>query len=171
MPTDDEHPSAAHTLAFSRDTPPHLDDRPVPKAVGFEISEALKAVERPLEDISEDARIFEYETEELAGLFAPRACVKLESKIRMMAAIKIGNDYLQRPTIKKGFEITRSDFKRPLLVKTLEAMEETVRKFRVINLNEEFLGAAPEPGRLAWTTKLLIQIRMDYQYELLADGS
>ena len=48
-------------------------------------------------------------------------------------------------------------------------MEETVKKFRVINLNEEFLGAAPEPGRLAWMTKLLIQIRRDYQYKLLAD--
>jgi len=44
-----------------------------------------------------------------------------------MAALKFGYDYLRRPTIKKGFEITRSDFKRPLLVKTLEAMEETVK--------------------------------------------
>jgi hypothetical protein len=61
-----------HTLAFSRDTPPHLDDRSIPKAVGFEIGETLKAIEGPLEDISEDARIFEFKTEELPGLFAPR---------------------------------------------------------------------------------------------------
>ena len=111
MPTDDEHPSAAHTLAFSRDTPPHLDDRPVPKAVGFEISEALKAVEGPLKDISEDARIFEYKTEELPGVFAPHHCVELEAKIRIMAALKFRYDYLRRPTIKKGFAITCSDFK------------------------------------------------------------
>ena len=101
MPTEDKHPSAVHTLAFSRDTPPHLDDRPVPKAVGFEISEALKAVEGPLEDISEDARIFKYETEELPGLFALCHCVELEAKIRIMAALKFGYDYLWRPTIKK----------------------------------------------------------------------
>jgi hypothetical protein len=48
-------------------------------------------------------------------------------------------------------------------------MEETVKKFKVINMNEEFLSAAPKPGKLARTTKLLIQMRKDYQYELLAD--
>src|SRR6267154_1615478 len=50
-------------------------------------------------------------------------------------------------------------------------MEETVRKFRIINLNKQFLGAMPEPGRLVRTTKLLIQMRKDYQYDLLTDGS
>jgi hypothetical protein len=52
----------------------------------------------------------------------------------------------------------------------LEAMEETVRKFRILNWNKEFIGAAPEPEKLTRTTKLLTQIRRDYQYDLLADG-
>jgi hypothetical protein len=86
---------ATHTLAFSRDTPPHLDDRPIPKAVGFEIGETLKAVEGPLEDISDYARIFKLKMEELPGLFAPCHCVKLEAKIRIMAALKFRYDYLR----------------------------------------------------------------------------
>ena len=49
-------------------------------------------------------------------------------------------------------------------------MEETIRKFRILNGNKEFLGAAPEPEKLTWTMKLLTQIRRDYQYDLLADG-
>ena len=52
----------------------------------------------------------------------------------------------------------------------LEAMEETVRKFRILNWNKEFLGAAPEPEKPTRTTKLLTQIKRDYQYDLLADG-
>ena len=52
----------------------------------------------------------------------------------------------------------------------LEAMEETVRKFRILNWNKKFLGAALEPEKLTRTTKLLTQIRRDYQYDLLVDG-
>ena len=58
-----------------------------------------------------------------------------------------------------------------MYIKALEAMEETVRKFRIINLNEEFLSAVPKPEKLARMTKLLIQMRKDYQYDLLADRS
>ena len=49
-------------------------------------------------------------------------------------------------------------------------MEETIRKFRVLNWNKEFLGAAPEPEKLTRTTKLLTQMRRDYQYDLFAGG-
>ena len=49
-------------------------------------------------------------------------------------------------------------------------MEETFRKFRILNWNKEFLSATPEPEKLTRTTKLLTQIRRDYQYDLLADG-
>ena len=52
----------------------------------------------------------------------------------------------------------------------LEAMEETIRKFRILNWNKEFLSAAPEPEKLTRTTKLLTQIRRVYQYDLLVDG-
>ena len=150
-----EHLSADSTPTPSRDTPPHLEDNSVSKAVGFELIEALKAIEGPRNDVPEDTKIFEFETEELPGLFAPRHCVELEAKMRIMGALKFGHEYLHRPTIKKGFELTRLDFKRPLLVKTLEAMEETVRKFRVLNRNKEFLGAAPKPEKLTRATKLL----------------
>ena len=102
------------------------------------------------------------EAEELPGLFAPCHCVELEAKLRIMGALKFGHEYLRRPTIKKGFKLTHSDFKRPPLVKTLEAMEKTVRKFRILNRNKEFLGAAPEPEKLTRTIKLLTQMRRYY---------
>jgi hypothetical protein len=94
MPTEIERPSEDSTPTRSRDTPPHLVDDSVPKAVGFELVEILKAIGEPLDDVPEDAKIFEFETEELPGLFAPRHCVELEAKIRIMGALKFGHEYL-----------------------------------------------------------------------------
>ena len=111
MPTEVERPSADSTPTRSRDTPPHLEDNSVSKAVGFELVKTLKAIEGPCDDVPEDAKIFDFETEELPGLFVPRHCVKLEAKIRIMGALKFGHKYLRRPTIKKGFELTHLDFK------------------------------------------------------------
>jgi hypothetical protein len=95
----------------SRDTPPHLEDNSISKVVRFELIKALKAIKGPHNNLPEDAKIFEFETEELPGLFAPRHCVELEAKIRIMGALKFRHEYPRRPTIKKGFELTRSDFK------------------------------------------------------------
>ena len=50
-------------------------------------------------------------------------------------------------------------------------MEETVRKFRVLNLKKELLSASPEQEKLTQTMKLLIQMRKNCQYNLLVDGS
>ena len=83
MPTEVEHLSADSTPTCSRDTPPHLEDNSVPKAVGFELVETLKAIEGPRDDVPEDAKIFKYETEELPGLVMPCHCVELEAKCPM----------------------------------------------------------------------------------------
>ena len=88
MPTEVERLSADSTPMRSRDTPPHLEDNSISKVVRFELVEALKAIEGPRDDVPEDAKIFEFETEELPGLFAPRHCVELEAKIRIMKALK-----------------------------------------------------------------------------------
>ena len=111
MPTEVECLLADSTSTRSRATPPHLKDNSISKAVGFELVKTLKAIEGPRDDVPEDAKIFEFETEELPGLFAPHHCVELEAKIRIMGALKFGHEYLRRPTIKKGFELTRSDFR------------------------------------------------------------
>ena len=95
MPTEEEHPSAARTPTHLRDTPPHLDDDSVSKAVGFEIGEPLRDIEGPRDDIPEDAKVFEFETEELPGLFAPRHCVELEARMRIMGALQFRYEYLR----------------------------------------------------------------------------
>ena len=94
MPTKVECPLADSTPKHSRDTPPHLEDDSVSKAVRFELVETLKSIKEPHDDIPEDGKIFEFETEELSRLFAPCHCVKLEAKIRIMGALKFGHEYL-----------------------------------------------------------------------------
>ena len=59
MPTEVEHLSADSTPTHSRDTPPHLEDNSISKAVGFELVKTLKAIEGPRNDIPEDVKIFE----------------------------------------------------------------------------------------------------------------
>ena len=95
MPTEVEHPSADSTPTCSRDTPPHLEDNSISKAVRFELVKTLKAIKGPCDDVPEDAKIFEFKTEELPRLFAPHHCVELEAKIRIMGAFKFGHEYLR----------------------------------------------------------------------------
>ena len=132
----------------------------VSRAVVFKLVETLKAIKGPCDDIPEDAKIFEFKTKELPGLFVPCHCVKLETKIRIMGALKFRHEYLWQPTIKKGFKLTCSDFKRPHLVKTLEAMEETIRKFRILTWKKEFLVAVPEPEKLTLVLPWLDPVRL-----------
>ena len=94
MPTEVEHPSADSTPTCSRDTPPHLEDNSVSKVVGFKLVKTLKAIKGPHDDVPEDAKIFDFKTKELPGLFAPRHCVELEAKIRIMGALQFGHEYL-----------------------------------------------------------------------------
>ena len=67
MPTEEECPSADSTPTHSKDTPPHLEDNSISKAVRFKLVETLKAIEGPHNDIPEDVKIFDFETEELPG--------------------------------------------------------------------------------------------------------
>ena len=56
-------------------------------------------------------------------------------------------------------------------MEALHAMEKTIREFRVVSFNEEILRAAPRPDNLRWTSKLLAQMRKDYQSDVAADGA
>ena len=94
MPTKVECPSADSTPTCSRDTPPHLKDNSVYKAVRFELVKTLKAIEGPRNDVPEDAKIFDLKTEELPRLFVPCHCVKLKAKIRIMGALQFRHKYL-----------------------------------------------------------------------------
>ena len=87
-----------------------------------------------------------------------------------MMALKIGYNYLKRPNLKLGNELTHSNFKWPLLVEALEAMEETVGKFKVASIDGKILRAATRPENLVKATKLLAKLGKDYQYEVLIDG-
>ena len=86
-----------------------------------------------------------------------------------MMALKIGYNYLKRPNLKLGNELTHSNFKWLLLVEALEAMEETVGKFKVASVDGKILGVAPRPENLVNATKLLAKLGKDYQYKVLID--
>ena len=49
-------------------------------------------------------------------------------------------------------------------------MEETVQEFRIVGADGNIIGAAPRPEKLARITKLLTNMRKNYQYEILADA-
>ena len=54
-------------------------------------------------------------------------------------------------------------------MEALEAMEETVGKFKVASVDGKILGVAPRPENLVNATKLLAKLGKDYQYKVLID--
>jgi hypothetical protein len=152
MSTEVGHASDEQTPTHLRDVPPHLPGGTIVEEFDLEFNSDLEDVQGPLDSIPEDSLILNYETEELPGLFVPRHVIEFEAKSRIEKALKLGYKYLHRPGISQGSELTRSDFKRPLLIEALGEMEETVRKFRVVILDEKISGAAPRLDSLAQTT-------------------
>ena len=169
MPTEFGQLSDEQESSTIREVLPHLEANSTPRLTGHNIKE-LRDVEGLLENISEDAQINDFETDELPGLFTPHHCKELEAKIRIMMDLKISYNYLKQPDLKLGNELTRSNFRQPLLIEALETMEETVGKFRIASVDGKILGAAPRPENLVKATKLLAKLGKDYQYEVLIDG-
>ena len=83
--------------------------------------------------------------------------------------LKISHNYLKQPDLKLENKLTHSNFKRPLLIEALEAMEDVIGKFRVMSVDGKILGAAPRPENLIKATKLLAKLGKDYQYKVLID--
>ena len=89
MPTEFGQSSDEQESSTIREAPPHLEASSTPKLTGHDVKE-LKDVEGPLENIPEDTQTDNFETDELPGLFVPRHCKELDTKIRIMMALKIG---------------------------------------------------------------------------------
>ena len=77
-----------------REVPPHLKVDSIPRLTGHNVKE-LREVEGPLENIPEDVKINNFETDELPGLFTFHHCNELNTKIRIMMSLKISYNYLQ----------------------------------------------------------------------------
>ena len=131
MPTEIDRVSVTPIPSHARDTPPHLDNDSVSELVELKVSDSLRKVEGPIDDVPKDAKIVNYESGAMPGLFSPRHCVERQAKLRILNALEYGYKYLRRPTLNRSFELTRSNFKRPLLVEALDVMERTVGEFRV----------------------------------------
>ena len=110
MPTEFGQSLDEQESSTIREAPPHLKVNSTPRLTGHDVKE-LKDVEGPLENIPEDAQINNFETDELPRLFVPRHCKELDAKIQIMMALKLGHNYLKRPDLKLGNELTRSNFK------------------------------------------------------------
>ena len=93
MPTEFGQSSDEQESSNIREAPPHLKANSIPRLKGHDVKE-LREVEGPLENIPEDAKINNFETDELPGLFAPCHCNELDAKIQIMMVLKIGYNYL-----------------------------------------------------------------------------
>jgi len=81
MPTEVDHTLVTLIPMHSRDTPPHLNNISNFKLTDLKVSKILEDVRGPIDDIPEEARIINFESEEIQGLFSPCHCVELEAKI------------------------------------------------------------------------------------------
>jgi hypothetical protein len=171
MPTEAERTSVTLIPTHSRDTTPHLDSDSAFKVTHLKVNEILEGIKGLIDDILEDAKIvnFNSDSNDIPGLLSPCHCVEVKTKLWIMKVIKLGYNYLCRPTLKQSLELTCSNFWRPLLVEALDAMEKTIQEFRIVRVDGKTIGAAPQPERLARITKLLTSMRKNYQYEILAD--
>ena len=127
----------------SRDTPPHFDSDSTFEVTNLKSNEKLEVVEGPIDDILESAEIVNFETRELPRLFSPHHCKQSDAKSRIKEAIKLVHDYLCRPILQQSFELTCSNYRQPLFVEALKAMEETVQELRIIGVDGKIIGAAP----------------------------
>ena len=159
MPTEVEGTSVTLIPTHSRDTPPHIDSDSTPKVTDLKVNETLESIEGLIDNIPEGAKIVNYKSEAIPRLLSPHDCVKAKPKLRIIKAIELGYGYLRQPTLKQSFELTCSNFRRPVLVTAYEAMERTIQEFRVIRHNGEIIGAAPRPENLARVIKLLMSIK------------
>ena len=112
MPTEVDHTSVTPIPMHSRDTPPHLNNILNFELADLKASKSLEDIRGSIDDIPEEVRIINFESEEIPRLFLLHHCVELEAKIQIMKAIKYGYDYLKRLTLKLSFELTRSHIKQ-----------------------------------------------------------
>jgi hypothetical protein len=92
MPTEFGQLSDEQESSTIREVLPHLEANSTPRLTGHNIKE-LRDVEGPLENIPEDTQINNFETDELPRLFVH--CKELDTKIRIMMALKISHNYLK----------------------------------------------------------------------------
>src|ERR1700677_610381 len=116
MPTEIDHVSVTPIPSHARDTPPHLDNDSVSKPVKLKVSDSLRRVKGPIDNVPEDTKVINYESGAMPGLFSPRHCVERQAKLRIMNTIQYRYNYLRRLTFNQSFELTHSNFKRRLLV-------------------------------------------------------
>ena len=95
MPTEAEQTSVTLIPTHSRDTPPHLDSDSAFEVTDLKTNEILESIKGPIDDIPESAKIVNFVSGDIPGLFSPRHCDQLEAKLRIMKAIKLGHDYLR----------------------------------------------------------------------------
>ena len=99
MPTEIDRVSVTPIPSHARDTPPHLDNDSVSKLVELKVSDSLRRVEGPIDNVPEDAKIINYESGAMPGLFSLRHCIERQAKLRILNVIQYRYDYLRRTTL------------------------------------------------------------------------
>ena len=118
-------------------------------------------INEELENMSENIKINNFETEELPRLFVPHHCVKLDAKFCIMKALRLDTIIYSNQLLSKETSLLAQILNNCFWMETLKAMEETIRNFKVVSLDSKILGVAPWSKNLGKTTKLLVQLRKD----------
>ena len=93
-------------LTHSRDVPPHLDSDSALKITSLKVSESLKEVKGPIDNIPENAKIINFKSEKI---FSSHDWDKCKVKLWVISTINYGYDYLRQLELKQGYELTVSD--------------------------------------------------------------
>src|ERR1700683_1484325 len=99
MPTEIDRVLVTPIPSHARDTPPHLDNDSVSKLVELKVSDSLRRVEGPIDNVPEDAKIINYESGAMPGLSSQCDGVEHQANLRIMNAIQYRYNYLHRPTL------------------------------------------------------------------------
>ena len=89
--TKSQHPAVRNN---SRDTPPHLHSDSALEVTDLKVNEILETIKGPIDDIPEDAKIVNFESKDIPQFLSLLYCMELNSKLRIINAIRFRYDYL-----------------------------------------------------------------------------
>jgi hypothetical protein len=157
---------------WNREVPPHMADDSIFRKPDLRISEELSPITKPLykEDVLEELNLSNYSSEDIPKLFTIRHCNQMPAKARIIKALALGHQYLQRAKLRQSPELTRSTVKKPKINEVLEDLENLFSKLWVLHDSVEVLAASPKPKLITQVERRLTILREEFKYPFVAEA-